>query len=377
MALKLHCLRERHGARVATFATATPIANTVAEMYVMQTYLQPDALAAAGITAFDAWAATFGRTVTTLELAPDGGSYRLQSRFARFANVPELVAMFRAVADVRTVDQLGLAVPAIAGGGAEIVVVPASEGLERFVRSLVERAERVRARTVHPSEDNMLKVSGDGRRAALDLRLVGELPDPDGGKLAAAADRIAHIWRANADRVYLGDRGQPEPRRGALQLVFCDLGTPRAGWSVYGELRDRLAARGLPAEQVRFGHDARDDRAKAELFEACRAGRVAVLVGSTEKMGVGTNVQHRAIALHHLDAPWRPADIEQREGRILRQGNQNPQVEIFRYVTERSFDTYMWQALQRKAEFIHQVTRATLWGASSTTSATRPCRSPK
>jgi hypothetical protein len=263
---------------VATFATATPISNTVAEMYVMQTYLQPEALAAAGITAFDAWAATFGRTVTTLELAPDGGSYRLQTRFARFAKVPELVSMFRAVGHVRTIDQLGLPIPAITGGRAETVVVAASEGLERYVQSLVEQAERIRNRAVSPDEDMMLKVCDDGRKAALDLRLVGELPDPDGGKIAAAADRIAQFWQANADRAYLGERGQAEPRRGALQLVFCDLSVPRAGWNAYAELRDQLAARGLPADQVRFIHDARNDRAKAELFEACRAGRVVVLV---------------------------------------------------------------------------------------------------
>jgi N12 class adenine-specific DNA methylase len=355
MALKLHCLRQRNGARVATFATATPISNTLAEMYVMQTYLQPEALAAAGITAFDAWAATFGRTVTTLELAPDGGSYRLQTRFAKFANVPELVAMFRAIADVRTADQLGLPAPQVR---AETVVVPASDGLERYVQTLVERAERIRNKTVKPDEDMMLLVCNDGRKAALDLRLVGEPPDPDGGKIAAAAERIAGIWRANADRVYVGDKGQPEARRGALQLVFCDLSVPRPGWNAYDELRDRLAARGVPADQVRFIHDAGDnDRAKAELFEACRSGRVAVLIGSTQKMGVGTNVQRRAIALHDLDAPWKPAEIEQRRGRIVRQGNQNPEVEILRYVTEGSFDVYMWQTLERKAGFIHQVTQ--------------------
>src|ERR1700680_3013508 len=199
-------------------------------MYVMQTYLQPEALAAAGITAFDAWAATFGRTVTTLELAPDGGSYRLQTRFARFANVPELVSMFRAVADVRTIDQLGLPIPAVTGGMAETVVVAASEGLERYVQSLVERAERIRNRAVSPDEDMMLKVCEDGRKAALDLRLVGERPDSDGGKIAAAADRVAEFWRANADRAYLGGRGQVEPRRGAGPAVVCGLRVPPGGW---------------------------------------------------------------------------------------------------------------------------------------------------
>lgn len=362
MALKLHTLRDRHGARVATFATATPITNTIGEMYVMQRYLQPDTLAAAGIASFDAWAATFGRTVTTLELAPDGGSYRINTRFARFANVPELVTMFRLIADIRTTEQLGLPTPAIIGGHPDTVVVDPSDGLLDYVGELVARSEKIRSRQVPPEEDNMLKVSGDGRAAALDLRLVGHRPDPRGGKIMAAATRIAGIWAEHAGQQFTDATGLPDPRPGALQLVFCELGTPRATWNVYRELRDQLVTLGLPADQVRFIHEAADDRAKAELFEACRAGRVAVLVGSTQKMGVGTNVQRRAVALHHLDAPWRPADIEQREGRILRQGNHHSAVHIVRYVTERSFDVFMWQTLQRKAGFIHQVTQGEVPG---------------
>ena len=351
--LKLHLLRQRHGGRVATFATATFVSNSISELYVMQRYLQPAALKAAGIATFDAWAANFGRTVSALELAPDGGSYRMKDRFARFANVPELRAMFAEVADVRTAQQLDLATPRLIGKRAEVVVVPPSVTLTSYVESLVARAEAVARGAVRPEEDNMLKITGDGRKAALDLRLVGLTPDPDGGKTTAAADRIVRIWNATKERPYaaMGER------LGALQLVFCDLGTPRKEWNPYDELRAQLVERGMPATSVRFIHEARNDREKAEVFAQCRSGAISVLIGSTEKMGVGTNVQHRAVALHHLDCPWRPADIEQREGRILRQGNLNPDVEILRYVTESSFDVFMWGTVERKAAFIAQVTR--------------------
>ncbi len=355
---KLWALRRRHGERVVTFATATPVANSMAELWVMQRYLQPDVLVAADLHAFDAWAATFGRTVTALELAPDGASYRMHTRFARFQNVPELITMYRQVADVRTADDLDLPVPALAGGKPETVVVPASHRLRHYVEQLAERAEQVRNRAVEPSEDNILKITGDGRRAALDLRLVGEAPDLDGGKLRVAADRIAAIHRQTAECTYPSATDEFSLRPGALQLVFCDVSTPaRSGWNAYDELRSLLAERGVPAHAVRFIHEAGTDEAKAKLFAACRDGRIAVLVGSTDKLGVGTNVQARAVALHHLDCPWRPADIEQRDGRILRQGNQNAEVEILRYVSEGSFDIYMWQTLERKAAFIAQVSR--------------------
>ena len=359
MAMKLDWLRKTHGHRVATLATATPIANSISEMYVMQRYLAPDGLAAAGVEHFDGWAANFGRTITTLELAPDSASYRMTTRFARFANVPDLLRMFRSFADVRTGDDLHLAVPDLAGGRPETLVVPACEELKTYVAELAERAEAIRNRTVRPEEDNMLKVSGDGRKAALDLRLVDRPADVDGGKLAAAASVIARIHRDSRDHPYLGDDRARSARRGGLQLVFCDLGTPKADgeWSAYEQLRCELVDRGVPAESVRFIHEARNDMEKARLFAAARAGSIAVLVGSTEKMGIGTNVQARAIALHHIDCPWRPADLEQREGRILRQGNQNAEVRIIRYVTEGSFDVFSWQTVERKAAFINQLMR--------------------
>ena len=358
--MKIGYLRRRNGVRVVTFATATPIANSVTEAYVMQRYLRPDLLEAAGIEVFDSWAATFGQVVTQVELAPEGGdSFRMKSRFARFTGVPEMLRMLHVAADVKTAEDLALPVPALVPRddgqrAAETVTVEPSEELLDYVRELGERAEKVRTRGVGPEEDNMLKISGDGRRAALDLRLVG-LPQNTPGKVVAAAERIAAIWAGHRDDEYLRPDGTPYPVRGSLQLVFCDLGTPGPEWNVYGELRDQLVRRGLPREAVRFIHEAKTDRDKGQLFAACRSGSVAVLIGSTEKMGVGTNVQDRAIALHHLDAPWRPADVAQREGRILRQGNLNPEVQILRLVTRESFDGYMWQTLERKARFISQV----------------------
>lgn len=357
---KLWALRRLHGPRVVTFATATPVANSMAELWVMQSYLHPDLLASVDLRAFNAWAANFGRTHTALELAPDGASYRMQTRFARFQNVPELLTLYRQVADVRTNDDLDLPVPALTGGQAETVVVEPADALVDYVADLASRAEAIRNRAVDPSEDNMLKVTGDGRRAALDLRLVGETPG-EAGKLNVAAQRIAAIHHATCDLRYTDEGGQLTLRPGALQLVFCDVSTPAAeGWNAYDELRVLLVRRGVDGGSIRYMQDAKTDVAKAKLFAACREGTVSVLVGSTETMGVGTNVQTRAVAVHHLDAPWRPADIEQRDGRILRQGNQNPEVRVLRYVTEGSFDTYMWQTLERKAAFIAQVTRGDL-----------------
>jgi N12 class adenine-specific DNA methylase len=362
--MKLDYLRERHGGRVATFATATPIANSVSEAFTMQRFLRPDLLAAAGLTDFDTWAATFGEVTTDLELAPDGSRFRMQSRFAKFRNVPELLRMWHVSADIKTAEDLQLPTPALRNSQAETAVVPATEELSSFMGELSARADKVQSRAVPPEEDNMLKVATHGRMAALDLRLLGRDPGED-AKLAVAATRIAEMHHANADRAY-PDSDVP----GSLQLVFCDLGTPSArsrnpgglagGWNAYDELKQLLVERGVPAEKIRYVHEARNDKEKGEMFAAARNGRISVLLGSTEKMGVGTNVQARAIALHHLDCPWRPADIAQREGRILRQGNLNPEVEVIRYVSEGSFDAYLWQTVERKARFIGQVMRGSL-----------------
>ena len=362
--MKLHYLRERHGHRVATFATATPIANSVSEAYVMQRYLRPDVLDAAGLTDFDVWAATFGEVATDLELTPDGGGYKMKSRFSKFRNVPELLRMWHLSADIKTAEDLNLPTPAIAGGQPATVVVPPSSQLTAFMADLARRADRVQAKAVDPHEDNILRIASHGRMAALDLRLLpreiyAALPAPDPGertKLDVAADRIAAIHHEHADRGYPN-----HPTPGALQLVFCDLGTPDgAGWNAYSELRQLLADRGVPTEAVRFMHEARNDREKGELFAAARTGRISVLIGSTEKMGVGTNVQARAVALHHLECPWRPADLAQRDGRAIRQGNLNDEVALYRYVTESSFDGYTWQTVERKAKFIAQVMRGRL-----------------
>jgi len=355
--MKLHYLRGRHGGRVATFATATPIANSMSEAFTMQRFLRPDLLDAAGLTDFDSWAATFGEITTDLELAPDGSRFRMASRFARFRNVPELLKMWHVSADVKTGQDLNLPTPALRGGHPETVVVPASAQLKAFMRELSARADQVQSRAVPAEEDNMLKVATHGRMGALDLRLLGREPGQD-TKLAAAASRIAKIHHANADRAY-PDSDVP----GALQIVFCDLGTPHPGgtrWTAYNEITRLLTERGVPAAQIRYVHEARNDKQKGELFAAARNGRISVLLGSTEKMGVGVNVQARAIALHHLDCPWRPADLAQREGRILRQGNLNPAVEVIRYVAEGSFDAYLWQTVERKARFIGQLMRGHL-----------------
>ena len=334
-----------HAQRGVVFATATPVANTMAEIHTMQRFLQPTRLEELGLQQFDAWAATFGESVTALEIAPDGSGYRMHTRFARFINVPELMAVFGEVADIRTAEMLKLPVPKLRGGKARTVACPASPALKAYVQTLVERAEAIRNGQVDPREDNMLAVTNDGRKAALDFRLIAPTAafDPR-GKLAACIDEVWAVWERSADL------------RGA-QLVFCDLSSPKGGktFSVYDDMRARLIERGMPEREIAFIHEADSDAQKASLFKAVREGKVRVLLGSTAKMGVGTNVQTRLVALHHLDAPWRPCDVEQRDGRIVRQGNECEDVEIFRYVTEGSFDSYMWQTLETKARFIAQV----------------------
>ena len=365
--MKLEHLRGAGDEHVATFATATPIANSITEAHVMCRYLRPDLLEDAGIKHFDAWAATFGETVTQMEMAvTGGGNYRLNTRFARFQNVPEMLRMLHLLADVKTAEDLKLPTPPLKPRSdgqplPETVVIPTPPEIEDYLQQLADRAEKVKNKLVTPEEDNMLKISTDGRKAALDMRLVADRQPISGRcKLEVAADNIArihHVTRKIAYRVPRSD--VRHPTLGSLQIVFCDLSTPHASqWNAYHELRRLLIERGLSAGEVRFAHEAKNDTEKARLFEACRSGQVAVLIGSTEKMGVGTNIQARAIALHHVDCPWRPADIEQREGRILRQGNQHSGgVRIYRYVVEGSFDAYSWQTVERKARFIGQVMR--------------------
>jgi N12 class adenine-specific DNA methylase/predicted O-methyltransferase YrrM len=346
MFLKCQYIQRINGGGGVVFATGTPIANSVAEMYTMQRYLQMGALKKQRLNHFDSWAATFGEPVTAMELAPDGGGYRLNTRFARFINVPELMQQFCQVADIQTADTLKLPIPEIQGGKAAVIRAPATPDLKELVASLVKRAEALRNGRVDPRQDNMLKITSEGRKAALDMRLVkSRARDHPDSKVSLAADKILQIWKDTTEER-------------SAQLVFCDLSTPshfRGKFSVYDDLKAKLVAQGIPEKEIAFIQDYDSDADKLALFKEVRAGTVRVLMGSTQKMGAGMNVQERLIALHHLDAPWRPADVEQREGRILRQGNNNPVVQIYRYVTEGSFDAYMWQTLETKARFIHQV----------------------
>ena len=340
-----HVQRLNEGGGV-TFATGTPVTNTMAEMFTLQRFLQMEVLVKRNLQHFDSWAATFGESVTSLELAPDGAGYRLNTRFARFVNVPDLMHLFRQTADIQTADMLKLPVPALDGGKARVVSAKATPQLKALVTSLADRAARLKTQNVPPTEDNMLKITGEGRKAALDLRLVlGPMPDNPEFKVNHAVREIFAVWEeTKAQRL--------------TQLVFCDLSTPKpsgGGFSVYDDVRGKLVAAGVPAAEVAFMQDHDSDAAKTALFKDVRAGRVRILMGSTQKMGAGTNVQTKLVALHHLDAPWRPADIEQREGRILRQGNTNATVRILRYVTAGSFDAYMWQTLETKSKFISQI----------------------
>ncbi|HEX7362274.1 MAG TPA: SNF2-related protein [Bryobacteraceae bacterium] len=344
MFLKIRYLQQHPQTRGVVFATGTPISNTLAEMYTVLRYLAPSLLESTGTSHFDAWAANFAEAVTALELAPDGSGYRMNTRFARFINMPELLSMFRSVADIQTAEMLQLPRPELETGRPAIEAAPASEVLKSYIQTLVKRAESLKKERIDPSVDNMLKITGDGRKAALDLRLVGLPEEPEHQtKLKRAIERVFTVWQETAT-----ERG--------TQLVFCDLSTPdRTRWNVYDEVRGQLIRRGIPEQEIAFIHDADSDAKKKVLFDAVNAGRIRILLGSTEKMGAGTNVQRRLAALTHLDAPWRPRDIEQREGRILRQGNRYQRVRIFRYVTTGSFDAYMWQLLEVKARFIAQI----------------------
>ena len=342
--MKCQYLDEITGARGVTFATGTPISNSMTELYTMQRYLQQYTLERNGLANFDSWAATFGETVTAIELAPEGTGYRTKTRFARFFNLPELMAMFKECADIQTADMLKLPVPALVGGKPTNIQLKPSEIQKQMVTELGERADKIRNKMVKPYEDNMLKITNDGRKLALDQRLIDpDLPDDPDSKVNICVSKIFEIWEHTM------------PQRSA-QLVFCDLSTPKAGvFNVYDDMKAKLIERGIPETEIAFIHEANTDARKTELFGKVRSGAVRVLMGSTAKMGAGTNVQKRLIALHHLDVPWRPSDIEQREGRILRQGNENKEVYVFRYVTEGTFDAYSWQLIENKQKFIGQI----------------------
>lgn len=340
--MKCRYLDEITGNRGTVFATGTPVSNSMVELYSVQRYLQYDTLAQNGLQHFDSWASTFGETVTALELAPEGTNYRTKTRFAKFYNLPELMQMFREVADIQTADMLKLPVPKV---NYHNIKTKPSEIQTEMVASLAKRAEKVRARLVEPNIDNMLKITNDGRKLALDQRMIDlMLPDDPDSKVNACVDNVYRIWEEHADTK-------------ATQLVFCDLSTPKndGTFNVYDDMREKLIARGIPAEQIRFIHEATTDAQKKELFGKVRSGEVRVLFGSTPKMGAGTNVQDRLIAIHNLDCPWRPSDLEQRQGRIERQGNMFPEVEVYRYVTEQTFDAYLYQLVESKQKFISQI----------------------
>ena len=340
--MKCRYLDEITGSRGTIFATGTPVSNSMVELYSVQRYLQYDTLMQNGLQHFDSWASTFGETVTALELAPEGTNYRAKTRFAKFYNLPELMQMFREVADIQTADMLKLPVPKV---NYHNIKTKPSEIQTEMVANLAKRAEKVRARAVEPNIDNMLKITNDGRKLALDQRMIDPmLPDDPNSKVNACVDNVYRIWEEHADTK-------------ATQLVFSDLSTPKndGSFNIYDDIRGKLTERGIPAEQVRFIHEATTDAQKKELFAKVRSGEVRVLLGSTPKMGAGTNVQDRLIAIHNLDCPWRPSDLEQRQGRIERQGNMFPEVEVYRYVTEQTFDAYLYQLVESKQKFISQI----------------------
>ena len=340
--MKCRYLDEITGGRGTVFATGTPISNSMVELYTIQRYLQYSTLVKNGLQHFDAWASTFGETITAVELTPEGTGYRAKTRFAKFYNLPELMAMFKEIADIKTADMLNLPVPEAKYHN---IAVKPSEMQKEMVASLAERAEQVRGGGVDSSVDNMLKITNDGRKLALDQRMLNDmLPDFEGSKINACVDNIYRIWKENADKK-------------SAQLVFCDLSTPKndGTFSVYNDIRKKLIGRGIPESEVKFIHEADTDMKKKELFQKTRKGEVRVLLGSTQKMGAGTNVQDKLIALHDVDCPWRPSDLEQRSGRIVRQGNENPQVDIYRYVTEQTFDAYLYQLVEGKQKFASQI----------------------
>ena len=342
MFAKCQYLDEITGGKGVTFATGTPVSNSMVELYTIMRYLQYDTLQKLHLGHFDSWAASFGETVTAIELSPEGTGYRAKTRFARFFNLPELISLFKESADVQTADMLNLPVPE-----AEYIneVLKPSETQQEMVSSFADRAEQVRNGNVNPKIDNMLKITNDGRKLALDQRLINDLlPDEPESKVNLCVENAYQVW----------EESTPDK---STQLIFCDLSTPKADgtFNVYDDVREKLVAKGIPRGEIAFIHEANTETKKAELFAKVRSGQVRILLGSTPKLGAGTNIQDRLIALHHLDCPWKPSDLEQQEGRILRQGNRNQKVKIFRYVTENTFDSYMWQILENKQKFISQI----------------------
>jgi len=340
--MKCRYLDAKTGGKGVVFATGTPISNSMVELYTVQRYLQYPELQRLALTHFDCWASTFGETVSAIELSPEGTGYRQKTRFSKFYNLPELMCLFRQVADIQTADMLDLPVP---GVDYHNISVQPTDMQKELVAELGNRADKVRNRMVSPDKDNMLVITNDGRKLALDQRLLNPLlPDSPNSKVSVCCDNVFRLWEHH------------QATRQA-QLIFCDLSTPKGdgSFNVYDDIKRKLVAKGVPEEEVAFIHDANTEARKAELFAKVRSGAIRVLIGSTPKMGAGTNVQERLIAIHDLDCPWRPSDLEQRRGRIVRQGNTNERVEIFRYVTENTFDSYLWQLVEGKQRFIGQI----------------------
>ncbi len=358
---KLYYLGRKYesGNRISLM-TGTPISNAISETYNMKRYMQPDFLKKCGFESFDAWIAMFGELVSAVEMAPEGNSYRVIERIAQYKNVPELMRMFQSFADIVLGDMLNLPLPKLKDDKHKIIEVPRNKKVAKVFEELSERADKVRDRLVDPADDNLLKITNEGRLATLHPKLVDPAANVnEPGKIEYLVEQLVERYEQNKDKVYTNDAGEPDEITGALQMVFGDAGVPGAAdeFSVYHEVKRQLVAKGLPADSIRFIHDYDTDKKKAQLFEECRQGHVSVLIGTTQKLGTGTNVQKRLIAAHHLDAPWRPSDIIQRDGRIVRQGNQNDEVEVLRYVMKDSYDVFMWQTLERKIKFISQVMR--------------------
>lgn len=342
MYMKCRYMDEMTDGKGVVFATGTPISNSMTELYTMQRYLQYDDLKARGLEHFDAWASTFGETENTFELSPEGTGYRQKTRFSKFYNLPELMSMFKEVADIKTSDMLNLPVPE---ANFEVIKTKPTEEQKEILEAISERADAVRNNQVEPTEDNMLKITNDGKKLALDQRLINPLlPDDPNSKVNVCVKNIFSIWDKTKEN-------------SSTQLVFSDMSTPKGDgeFNIYDDIRNKLVNMGIPKEEIAFIHEADTDKQKDELFSKVRRGEVRVLLGSTQKMGAGTNVQNKLIALHDLDVPWRPSDLEQRSGRIVRQGNENDKVNIFRYVTENTFDSYLWQTIENKQKFISQI----------------------